>query len=69
MPNTEMSNRVRRQMLVGRVSKMYNAGYSVKEIQTELNLTESQVRPLIEICEGANKVRSQIDISTTNVAE
>lgn len=68
MPNTAMSERVRRQMLVGRVSKLFNAGYSTEEIQAELKLSESQVRPLIKICEDAKKKRAEME-ADNNVAD
>lgn len=68
MPNTAMSERVRRQLLVGRVSKMVEAGYSTAEIQAGLKLSESQVRPLIKICEDAKQKKAEME-AAANVAD
>lgn len=55
----------RRQMLVGRVKRMLDAGKTICEISNELKLTESTVRPIVAmIRENERYLKSAME--TTN---
>lgn len=54
----DLSGLRKRQMLVGRASKMRDAGYSVSEIATALKLQESEIRPIMDIVYEAHAVRT-----------
>lgn len=67
MSNIAEMSLARRQLLLGRAIKMFTAGYSVEKIRAKLNLSESQVRPLIEICEEAKQKRDKVNAAAINV--
>ena len=60
---------IKRQLLVGRVRKMLDSGCSVKEVQEELNLPESNVRSLIKTCEEAKKNRDKMNTTSDNTVD
>lgn len=62
------SNRAIRQIRVGRVKRLLDAGKSVKEICVLLNLPESHVRSLVKTCEEADVNRAEMN-ADNNVEE
>lgn len=55
---------IHRQMLIGRVKKMHDAGLTTSEICEKLKMTESEIRPAMEVIEEAEKNRKFME--TTN---
>ena len=62
-------DKMKRQILVGRTSKMLKAGYSVEEIAKKLKLTESQVRPLVAVCHEADRKKAELETARDNAAD
>ena len=59
MANTDELSIYRRQLVVGRVRKKLEAGYSVEEIRKALGIPESQARAIVKMCEEADGKKSE----------
>lgn len=46
-------SKTKREVLVGRAKRMYDAGYTSKEIATALNISEATVRSIKDVIDTA----------------
>ena len=51
----------RRQCMIGRVKKMLDAGLTTSEICEKLEMSESEIRPVMEVIEKAERNRKLME--------